>query len=60
MHISKMTQFLTKTVSRKTVTTIFSQTKPLEAEFQLSLQLKILDLNETKNCHEEKIFEIQT
>ena len=58
MHISEMTQFLIKTVSRKTAATVFSQTRPLEAEFELSQKTKILYLDETRKFCEEQNFEI--
>ena len=58
MHISEMTQFLIKTVSRKTGATVFSQTRPLEAEFQLSQKTKNLYLDETRKFCEEQNFEI--
>ena len=50
---------MTKTVSRKTAATAFSQTGPLEAEFQLSPKMRILDLDEMRNFHEEQNFEIR-
>ena len=59
MQISEMTQFLIKTVSRKTAATVFSQTRPLEAEFQLSPKMTILDLDEMRNFREGQNFEIR-
>ena len=58
MQISEMTQFLIKTVSRKTAATVFCQTRPLDAEFQLSQKTKILYLDETGKFCEEQNFEI--
>ena len=58
MQISEMTQFLIKTVLRKRAATVFNQTRPLEAEFQLSQKVKILYLDETRKFCEEQNFEI--
>jgi len=58
MHISEMTQFLIKTVSRKTADIVFSKTRPLKAEFQLSQKTKILYLDEMRKFCEEQNFEI--
>ena len=51
-QIPKTVQFLTKTVLEKTAATVFSQTRPLEAEFQLLLKTKILNLDETRRFYE--------
>ena len=58
-QIPETAQFLTKTVSRKTAATVFSQTGPLEAEFQLSSKTTILDLDEARKFHEEQNFVIR-